>query len=173
MSRGIMLRPDFSAFDLRRLARSCGSARQAARLLAIAAVYDGMSRADAAKVGGMDRQTLRDWVHRFNEEGPEGLTNRQGAGRPRLLSDEQMRQLSQIVEIGPDQLQDGVVRWRRIDLVAVIEKRFGIVCSERVISDYLEDLGFSHISGRPKHPGQDGRVIEAFKKTLPSRLQPT
>ena len=78
--------------------------------MALAAAYDGMSRAEAAKVGGMDRQTLRDWAHRFNEEGPEGLKHRAGAGRPRLLSDEQMGELSVIVETGPDPEVDGVVR---------------------------------------------------------------
>jgi transposase len=150
----------------------CSDPRQIRRLLALAAVYDGMSRTEAARIGGMDRQTLRDWVHRFNEEGLDGLTNRLGAGRPRLLSDEQMRELSQIVETGPDHAVDGMVRWRRIDLVRVIAERFGVTCSERVVSDYLAELGFSHISGRPRHPGQDGRVIETFKKTSPSRLPP-
>ena len=167
MCAAVPLRLDFDAGSLRSLAKQCRDSRQIRRLLALAAVYDGMNRTEAARVGGMDRQTLRDWVHRFNEEGPEGLTNRKGAGRPRLLSDEQMRELGEIVETGPDPARDDVVRWRRIDLVGVIEERFGIVCSERVISDYLEELGFSHISGRPKHPGQDGRVIKAFKKTSP------
>ena len=171
MGSAVRLRSDFDAVSLRRLAKRCDDNRQIRRLLALAAVYDGMSRKEAAQIGGMDRQTLRDWVHRFNEEGPEGLTNREGAGRPRLLSDEQMAELSEMVETGPDRASDGVVRWRRIDLVRAIEERFGIECSERVISDYLEQLGFSHMSGRAKHPGQDGRVIEAFKKTLaaPSR----
>jgi len=173
MGSAVSLRSDFDAVSLRRLAKRCTDNRQIRRLLAFAAVYDGMNRTEGARVGGMDRQSLRDWVHRFNEEGPEGLTNRKGAGRPRLLSDEQMQELSEIVETGPDPSRGGVVRWRRIDLVRVIEERFGVVCSERVISDYLEELGFSHISGRPKHPGQDGRVIEAFKKTSPSRLPPT
>ena len=120
----------------------------------------------------MDRQTLRDWVHRFNEEGPEGLINRPGAGRPRLLNETQMGELARIVEVGPDPASDGVVRWRRIDLVQVIEKRFGIVCSERVISDFLVALGFSRMSVRPQHPKQDVRVISAFKKTLPPRSRP-
>ena len=118
----------------------------------------------------MDRQTLRDWAHRFNEDGPDGLTNRAGAGRPRLLSDEQMGALSVIVETGPDPVVDGVVRWRRIDLKRVIEERFGVTYSERAISDLLAALSFSHISGRPQHPGQDRRVIEAFKKTSPRTL---
>ncbi len=164
MSVCIALRDDYDSIQLRRLARRSGDTRQVRRLLALAAAYDGMSRADAAKVGGMDRQTLRDWAHRFNEEGPEGLKNRSGAGRPRLLTDKQMEELSAIVETGPDPSIDGVVRWRRIDLKRVIEERFGVSYSERTISDLLAALSFSHISGRPQHPGQDRRVIEAFKK---------
>jgi len=121
----------------------------------------------------MDRQTLRDWVHRFNEEGPEGLKHRPGAGRRRLLNDAQMSELSVIVETGPDPEVDGVVRWRRVDLQRVIEERFGISYSERAISDLLAALSFSHISGRPQHPAQDSRVTEAFKKTSRVRSRPT
>lgn len=132
-----------------------------------------MNQTDAARIGGMDRQTLRDWVHRFNEDGPDGLTNRAGVGRPRLLSDEQMLELAQIVETGPEREINGVVRWRRIDLVRMISERFGVTCSQSVVSDYLAELGFSHISGRPLHPAQDPQVIEAFKKTSPIRSQPT
>ena len=164
MSVCIALRDDYDSIQLRRLAKRCRDPRQVRRLLALAAAYDGMSRAEAAKVGGMDRQTLRDWAHRFNEEGPEGLKHRAGAGRPRLLSDEQMGELSVIVETGPDPEVDGVVRWRRIDLKRVIEERFGVTYSERGISDLLAALSFSHISARPQHPRQDERVIEAFKK---------
>ena len=105
---------------LRGLARRSGDPRQVRRLLALAAAYDGRSRTEAAMVGGMDRQTLRDWAHRFNEEGPDDLKHRCGAGRPRLLMHEQMSELSVIVEIGPDPEVDGVVRWRRIDLKRVI-----------------------------------------------------
>ena len=115
----------------------------------------------------------RDWVHRFNEEGPDGLTNRKGAGRTRYLSDVQMKELA---ETGPDPAVDGVVRWRRIDLKRVIEARFGVIYSERGISRLLGELGFAHISARPQHPRQllntsfrDKRIIEAFKKTSPTR----
>ena len=173
MSVRIALRDDYDGGELRRLAKRSRDARQVRRLLALAAAYDGLSRADAAKVGGMDRQTLRDWAHRFNEDGPDGLRNRAGAGRPRLLSDEQMGELSVIVETGPDPAVDGVVRWRRIDLKRVIEERFGVTYSERGISELLAALSFSHISGRPQHPKQDQRVIEAFKKTSPARSRPT
>jgi transposase len=161
----IQLRDDYDASTLRRLAKRCRDARQIRRLLALAAVYDGMSRTEAAKVGGMDRQTLRDWAHRFNEAGPEGLTNRKGAGRLRWLSDDQMRELAEIVETGPDPAVDGVVRWRRIDLKRVIEERFGVVYSERAIFSLLDKLGFSHITGRPQHPKQEPHVLETFKKT--------
>ena len=172
MGSAVPLRTDYTASGLRRLAKRCSDNRQIRRLLALAAVYDGMNRTEAARVGGMDRQTLRDWVHQFNEHGPDGLTNAKGAGRPRSLDDAQMQELAQIVETGPDREVDGVVRWRRIDLVRVIKERFGVECSERSMSDYLAELGFSNISGRPQHPAQDVQVIEAFKKTSPTRLQP-
>jgi transposase len=172
MPAAIPLRRDFDAPTLRRLARRCRDNRQIRRLLALAAVYDGLNRTEAARIGGMDRQTLRDWVLRFNADGSDGLTNRGGAGRPRLLNEKQMQELAQIVETGPDRETDGVVRWRRIDLVHVITERFGVKCSQSVVSDYLAELGFSHISGRPQHPAQDTQVIEAFKKTSLTRSQP-
>uniref|UniRef100_UPI003531DA77 winged helix-turn-helix domain-containing protein n=1 Tax=Pararhizobium sp. IMCC3301 TaxID=3067904 RepID=UPI003531DA77 len=113
-------------------------------------------------------------VYTFSDvNSPDGLTNREGAGRPRLLSDEQMLELAQIVETGPDREINGVVRWRRIDLVRIISERFEVTCSQSVVSDYLAELGFSHISGRPQHPAQDPQVIEAFKKTSPLGSQPT
>ena len=127
MSVCIALRDDYDSIQLQCLAKRSRDPRQVRRLLSLAAVYDGMSRTEAAKVGGMDRQTLRDWAHRFNEEGPEGLKHRSGAGRPRRLTDEQMDELSAIVEVGPDPEIDGVVRWRRIDLKRVIEERFGVI----------------------------------------------
>lgn len=169
----VQLRDDYDAGELRRLAKRSRDNRQTRRLLALAAVYDGMSRAAAAEVGGMDRQTLRDWAHRFNEAGSEGLRDRPRAGRPRQLTDAQMAELAEIVETGPDPAVDGVVRWRRVDLKRVIEERFAVVYSERAISDLLARLSFSCISGRPQHPRQDEPVLEAFKKTSPARSQPT
>ena len=170
MPSSVQLRDDYDAAVLRALAKRSGNPRQIRRLLALAAVYDGMSRADAARVGGMDRQTLRDWAHRFNEEGPDGLRDRPRSGRPRQLDEAQMCELAEIVETGPDPALDGVVRWRRVDLQRVIEERFGVSYSERAISDLLRALSFSYISGRPQHPRQDPRVLEAFKKTSPARL---
>lgn len=169
MALSVELRDDYDAAGLRELAKRIRDPRQIRRLLALAAVYDGMSRAEAAKVGGMDRQTLRDWAHRFNAAGPDGLRNRAGAGRPRRLTEVQMRELAEIVETGPDPASDGVVRWRRIDLKRVIEERFGVIYSERAISDLLARLSFSYLSARPQHPRQDQRVLEGFKKTSPVR----
>jgi transposase len=117
----------------------------------------------------MDRQTLRDWVHRFNAEGPDGLVNRPLPGRQGWLSADQLRALAEIVETGPDPETDGVVRWRRIDLKRVIEERFGVVYAERSISRLLAELGFVHISARPQHPAQNPKAIEAYKKISPAR----
>jgi transposase len=173
MPSTIQLRDDYDAAQLRDEAKRSRDPCQTRRLLALASVYDGMSRAAAAKVGGMDRQTLRDWAHRFNEGGPEELKDRPRAGRPRQLTDTQMEELAEIVEIGPDPAVDGVVRWRRGDLKRVIEHRFGVVYAERTISDLLARLSFSYISGRPQHPRQDPQVLEAFKKTSRARSRPT
>lgn len=173
MPSAVALRPDFDAVRLRWLARGCRNASQSRRLLSIAAIYDGMSRGDAARVGGMDRQILRDWVLRFNAEGPDGLIDRKAPGPRRRLSEEQMKELGAIVETGPDPAVHGVIRWRRCDLQKVIEDRFGVVYRERAISNLLAELGYSRISGRPQHPAQDRRVIDAFKKTSRAPLRPT
>jgi len=169
MPRTVEIKPSHTSSQLRRLAASTKDAKQSRRLLSIAAVLDGMSRADAAKIGGMDRQTLRDWVHRFNAHGPAGLQDNRRRGNPRRLSAAQQAELAQIVETGPDPAADGVVRWRRVDLQRVIGERFGVEYHERTIGKLLKALGFSHISARPRHPKQDGEVIQAFKKTFRAR----
>ena len=165
MPSAVQLREDYSADRLRGLARRVKDVNQSRRLLSLAAVRDGMNRTEAAKIGGMERQTLRDWVHRFNAEGPEGLLDHWTAGPPSRLSWEQLAELSQIVETGPDRKTDKVVRWRRIDLRRVIAARFGVDYHERHVGKLLKRLGFSHISARPRHPKQDGGIVEAFKKT--------
>ena len=169
MATAVTLRTDFSAFELRRLAATTKHANQSRRLLSLAAVLDGMNRTDAARTGGMDRQTLRDWVHRFNDRGPDGLLDKWSKGSPPRLSADQQAELAQLVETGPDRAVHGVVRWRRIDLQRVIAERFGVVYHERTVGKLLKALGFSHISARPRHPAQDARTIEAFKKTSPPR----
>ena len=114
----------------------------------------------------MDRQTLRDWVHRFNAAGPDGLRDSWSSGPQARLSPEQLAELAEVVETGPDPAVDGVVRWRRIDLKKVIEERFGVAYHERHVSTLLKRLGFSHVSARPRHPAQDAKIVEAFKKTF-------
>jgi transposase len=171
MPAAIAVREDYTSSELRRLAARAKDANQSRRLLALAAVRDGMKRVEAAKIGGMDRQTLRDWVHRFNAEGPDGLENLSAPGRACWLSPAQMSELAEIVETGPDPACDGVVRWRRIDLKRVIEERFGVVYAERSISRLLAELGFVHISARPQHPAQNPKVIEAYKKISRARLR--
>ena len=169
MAAAVGVRTGFSAAELRRLAAVTKHASQSRRLLSLAAVLDGMSRTEAARIGGMDRQTLRDWVHRFNEHGPDGLKDSWSKGNPSRLSPEQQAELAQIVETGPDRAVHGVVRWRRIDLQRVISERFGVIYHERTVGKVLKQLGFSHISARPRHPAQDGETVVAFKKTSPRR----
>ena len=169
MPATVKIRTDFSAAELRRLAASSRDANQSRRPLSLAAVVDGMSRAAAALIDGMDRQTLRDWVHRFNAQGPDGLKDIRSKGQPPRLSREQLVAFAEIVETGPDKGKDSVVRWRRIDLKRIVEERFGVVYHERSIGKLLKLLGFSHISARPRHPGQKAETIAAFKKTSARR----
>ncbi len=169
MGSAVELRTDFSAAALRRLSRTCGDVNQSRRLLSLAAVLDGMNRTDAARIGGMDRQTLRDWVHRFNQVGPAGLKDSWHEGPHSRLTAEQKAELAELVETGPDPAVHGVVRWRRVDLQKVILERFGIDYHERTIGKLLKELGFSRISARPRHPGQDARVIAEYKKTSRAR----
>ena len=166
MPSAVKLRTDFSAAELRRLAKRSKDNNQSRRLLSLAAVLDGMNRTDAARIGGMDRQTLRDWVHRFNEAGPDGLRDHWAGGPDPRLSAAHKAELAAVVEAGPNREVDGVVRWRRVDLQRVIKNRFGVDYCERYVGTLLKKLGFAHISARPRHPGQDAEIVEAFKKTF-------
>jgi transposase len=169
MASAVKLREDYSAEALRGLARGSKDVNQSRRLLSLAAVRDGMDRGSAGKIGGMDRQTLRDWVHRFNAAGPDGLIDNWTDGPKPRLSVEQLAEFAVVVEAGPDREKDGVVRWRRVDLKRVIAERFGVEFHERYVGKLLKKLGFSHMSVRPRHPGQDERIVEAFKKTSRAR----
>src|SRR6201995_4524961 len=165
MGQAIALRSDYTADQLRRLARQTKDVAQARRLLAIAAILDGASRAEAARIGGMDRQTLRDWVIRFNEHGPDGLINLPSPGAPSKLDGEHRAFLARIVDEGPIPAIHGVVRWRACDLIMQLHEEFGISVSDDTVYRALKDLGFSHVSARPRAYKQDGEAIEAFKKT--------
>ena len=169
MAAAVGVRTDYSAAALRRLAARTRHANQSRRLLSLAAVLDGMDRGEAARIGGMDRQALRDWVHRFNAHGPEGLKDSWSKGNPPRLSVEQQASFVRLVETGPDRAADGVVRWRRVDLQRVVAERFGVHYHERTIGKLLKGFGFARLSPRPVHPKQDPRTIEAFGQTGPRR----
>jgi transposase len=160
-------RQDLSAEGLRVVARRTKDSDQARRLLAIALVLEGARRTEAARVTGMDRQTLRDWVVRYNDEGVEGLCDRPRPGRPAQLTAAQLAELERLVEEGPDVDVHGVVRWRCVDLQAEIKARFGVAVSERHVGRLLKGLAFTRLSVRPRHPEADEAAQEAFKKTSP------
>ena len=157
-------RTELSATQLRREAARVKDARASRRMLALALVLDGRSRTEAAQSCGMDRQTLRDWVHRYNVEGLAGLADRPLPGRTPLLEAEQMNELAAIVEAGPDPETDGIVRWRRNDLCEVVERHFGVRVAERTMSSILRRLGFAKLSARPRHPQSDPDAQELYKK---------
>jgi transposase len=165
-------RTDYDAAGLRQAAAQSKDADAARRMLALAMILDGYSRAEAAKGCGMDRQTLRDWVHRYNDEGLPGLSDRKPPGAKPRLSPQQQDELAQLVRSGPDLAEHGVIRWRRIDLSKVIEARFGVQLAERSVGALLCRMGFRHMSLRPHNPAQDPAAIEAHKKTSPSWSPP-
>jgi transposase len=160
-------RKELGAVELRRAAGRCRDARAACRMLALALVLEGGSREAAARAAGMDRQTLRDWVHRYNAEGLAGLRDRPRSGRRSRLTPEQGAELAAVAERGPDPERDGVVRWRRVDLQALIERRFAVRLHERTVGKLLHRLGFARLSVRPKHPKADEAAQAVFKKASP------
>ena len=166
MPAAVKLRVD--AGQVRAAARAAEDADQVRRLLVIAAVYEGTDRAAAAQLGAMERQSLRDWVDRFNAEGPDGLIDRKPPGVRRRLTAAREAELAKLIEDGPDVDRDGVVRWRCVDLQQQILSRWEISYRERTIGKIVRRLGFRHISARPRHLGQEPAEIEAFKKTSPA-----
>jgi len=162
-------RTEFTAKELRSLARRCQDTRQARRLLALALVLEGFSREDAARAAGMERQTLRDWIPRYNAEGVDGLIDRPRSGRPPRLKEAQLQELDAVVEDGPDIAVHKVVRWRCVDLKGVIKDRFDVELSERQVGQILNDRGYRRLSVRPRHPKADEAAQQAFKKTLRRR----
>ena len=161
-------REGLSAADLRREAARSRDANAARRMLAIALVLDGHSREAAAEACGMDRQTLRDWVHRFNAEGLAGLVNRRAPGPAPRLSAEQEAAVDRWVEDGPELARDGVVRWRCRDLQERIGREFGVGLHERTVGKLLAKLRFRRLSVRPHHPQSDPAAQAAFKGASPN-----
>ena len=167
MGRAISLRENFDGPELRRLAKASKDAGQSRRLLALAEIYDGRRRTDAARLGGVGLQVVRDWVLRFNAKGPQGLIDGKSSGKPPKLSVSQRQALAGIVERGPIAAIHGVVRWRLADLAQWIFEEFRISLDCSTVSRELRALGFRKISARPRHKGQNEFAVEGFKKTSP------
>jgi len=167
MGKAIALRNDFDSADLRRLAKISKDSGQSRRLLALAEIYDGGRRLDAARLGDVGLQVIRDWVLRFNANGPAGLIDGKSTGKPSKLNDKQRRELASIVESGPIPAIHGVVRWRLVDLAQWIFEEFRVSLDVSTVSRELRGLGFRKISARPRHRGQNEFSVEDFKKTSP------
>src|SRR5258708_14432384 len=150
MGGAIAVRTDYTATEVRLLAKQAKDAAQARRPLAIAAVLDGSSRTEAATNAGMDRQTLRDWVIRFNEQGPDGLVNISSPGAPPKLNDTHKAFLARIVHEGPIPAIHGVVRWRACDLIMRLHEAFGISVSDDTVYRAFKHSGFSHVTASPR-----------------------
>jgi len=152
-------------------AARCDDADEARRLLALAMVVDDRSRQDAARLAGMDRQTLRDWVHRYNDEGTDGVRSRKAPGPSPKLTDEQRAELRQLVLYGPDPDVHKVLRWRWVDLRAEVLRRFNVTVNGRTVAKWLRKMELTRLQPRPFRPKKDAEVPEAFKKSFRSHLR--
>ena len=165
-------RREYTGAELRALSSRCSDGAQVRRILALAMVLEGRSRSEAAKLNGMERQTLRDWVHRYNAAGVEGLKSRRAPGRAPALSELQRAELLELVLEGPDPQIHGVVRWRCVDLKAEVARRFSIEVHENTIGRWLHELGLTRLQPRPRHPQKPPEAEAAFKKTSPAWSEP-
>jgi len=168
MGAAIELRDDFDGDALRRMAKRSRHGGQSRRLLALAEIYDGKRRSEAARLAGVGLQIVRDWVLRFNAEGPDGLIDRKAPGPARKLTAAQRAALAEIVEAGPLPAIHGVVRWRRRDLAQWLREEFGVSLDETTIGRELRRMGFAKLSARPRHHAQNEHAVEDFKKTSPN-----
>ena len=157
---------EYSAADLRRLASREKDGQVVRRRLALAMILEGHSRTEAAEMNGMDRQTLRDWVHRYNADGLAGLISKVGLGPVPLLDEAQMAELLELVLNGPDPDVDKVVRWRCVDLRAQVARRFSVEVTVCTIGRWLRRLNLMRLQPRPFHPKKDLAAQETFKKTF-------
>lgn len=165
-------RTEYTVEELRALSSRCSDGAQVRRILALAMVLEGRSRTEAAELNGMDRQTLRDWVHRYNARGLAGLKSRRAPGRAPSLSELQKAELLELVTAGPDPLIHGVVRWRCVDLKVEVARRFSVEVHENTIGRWLHELGLTRLQPRPYHPQKDPEAEAAFKKTSPAWSKP-
>ncbi len=164
MSIPITLRTDFVGAAVRRIAKATKNAAQGRRLLTLAEIYDGGTRTDAARMGGVGLQTVRDWVLAFNADGPAGLIDGKAPGNPSKLNDAQRQALARIIESGPIPAIHGVVRWRLRDLAWWVFDEFRISLDETTVSREVRKLGFRKLTARPQHYAQSERAIADFKK---------
>jgi transposase len=171
MAAAVALRSDFTGADLRRLARRTQDAKQARRLLALATIYDGGSRSDAARIGDVGLQIIRDWVLRFNEAGPDGLIDRKAPGPEPRLNDNHRAALAATIESGPIPAIHGVVRWRLVDLCHWLWEEFRVSIARQTLSRELYGLGYRRLTARPRHHAQAEGAIEHFKKVSPPSWQ--
>src|ERR671916_3003064 len=160
----VPLRADFDASALRMIARQTKDGPQTRRLLALAAIYDGATRTEAARIGGVTLQIVRDWVVRFNAHGPDGLIDRKAPGQPSRLNDTHRAALATVIESGPMPPVHGVVRWRLIDLCQWLFEEFRITVAKQTLSRELRGLGYRKLSARPRHHAQAAGAVEDFKK---------
>jgi len=160
----IALRADYDAATVRAAAKRSKDGPQARRLLALAAIYEGATRAEASKIGGVTLQIIRDWVLKFNAHGPDGLIDRKAPGPKPRLNDEHRGALTAIVESGPIPAVHGVVRWRIVDLCQWIFEEFRVVVSKQTMSRELRAMNYRKLSARPRHHAQAAGAIEDFKK---------
>ena len=167
MSFPIPLRGAFDAARQRGLAKKTKDGPQARRLLALAAIYDGATRTEAAKIGGVGLQIIRDWVLRFNARGADGLLDGKSSGQPSKLNDEQRQAIARMIESGPISAIHGVVRWRLMDLAQWIFEEFRITIAKQTLSRELRAMGYRKLSARPRHYAQVEGVIDDFKKASP------
>ena len=164
MGAPLAIRTDLEAAELRRLARRERDGRVTARLIAPANALDGMGREAAARSAGMDRQTLRDWVIRFNAGGVAGLRDQPRSGRRPRMTEGQRAALKAVVLRGPDPERDGVSTWRIADLCRIAEERFGVTYREGGMRRLVKALNLSRQKTRPSHPKADKAARERFKK---------
>ena len=164
----IPLRQDFEAPQLRLAARRSKDGPQARRLLALAAIYEGATRSEAARIGGVTLQIVRDWVLKFNAQGPQGLIDRKAPGQPSRLNNAHRAALAGIVESGPIPAVHGVVRWRIVDLCQWMFDEFRVTIAKQTMSRELRALGYRKLSARPRHHAQAEGAVEDFKKAFPA-----
>jgi transposase len=165
MAVAVPLRSDCDAAQLRTLAKRARDPDQTRRLLALAAIYEGSSRTEAAQIGSVTLQIVRDWVLRFNAKGPEGLLTGRAPGAPPRLTEQQRQALKAIVDQGPIPSIHGVVRWRLIDLIAWLWEEFRITLSKQTLSRELRAMNYRKLSARPRHHAKNEAAVSAFKKT--------